>query len=214
MRVLSLIELPTAVPLGAFTGQTGDGSRAVLSELNATWRNSGTGVIFGQDTFGQRFAAFSQMVQVQTDAICNTVLRTIEAVHCPNKVQEITDRDGLAYVPACMYIPILTMPEARSLFEAGQIRGWDVPASALPQEDVVGRLLKNGTYDTGDQDYDREAPVTYTVASGDPDFDQEELRKIRTTREFISSFIEEQLGDEGENIDFTDLSAQMGKLIE
>lgn len=210
MRVLSLISLPSAVPLGYYVGQ--QGGQAVLDELNASWRNSGSGVLFGQDTFGERFKAFSALVTAEANQIKDTVLKTIEATCCPNMIQEITCAEELGNIPVCMYVPILTMPVARSLFESGQIEGWGVKSQDLPAEDVVGRLINNGSFDTSDPNYDRNACVTWTIQTGDPNFTYEELRKLRETREFISKFIEEQMGENGDNLDFTNPGARMGKL--
>lgn len=210
MEVLSLIELPTAIPLGIYSGQ--HGCQAVLEELNASWRNSGSGVIFSNDTFSNRFKEFSSMIGKQITEVKDTVLRAVEAVCCPNKIQELTCAEDLQNIPACMHIPILTMPEIRPLFEAGRLNGWGVTADQLPEEDVVGRLIKNGRFDTGDPDYDPEAPVRWTFVSDDPDYTREELDKIETSREFISTWLEEQMGEGGDELDITDLPNRMGKL--
>lgn len=210
MQILSLVELPAVLPLGCYTGQCG--SQAVLDELNATWRNSGSGVIFGQDTFGERFKAFSNMVTSQVKSIANTVIKTVECITCPNKIQVIESIEDLNRVPACMYIPILTMPEVRPLFEAGQLNGWGLDIGDLPQEDVVGRLLRNGTLNSADPEYTRDQPMTFEFKSGDPNYTFEELDKIETTRRWISSFLEEQLGPEGDHLDITDPGNRMGKL--
>lgn len=210
MRVISLIDLPSALPLGLYTGQYG--TQAVLDELNASWRNSGSGVLFGQDVFGERFKAFSALVNAEAAQIRDTVLRTVETVCCPNKIQTIECEEDLRSVPVCMYVPILTMPVARTLFESGQIDGWGVKAQDLPAEDVVGRLINNGRFDTADPNYDRDACVTWTIQTGDPNYTLEELKQIETSRDYISRFIEEQMGPDGDGIDFTDLGRRMGKL--
>ena len=210
MRVLPLIELSAPIPLGMYLGECG--SRAVLDELNTSWRNSGSGVLFGQDVFGEKFQAFSALVNAEAQTIRDTVLKTVEAVCCPNKIQTIECEDDLRAVPVCMYMPILTMPAARTLFEAGQIDGWGMHSQDLPAEDVVGRLIDNGSFDTASPTYDRDACVTWTIQTGDPDYTIEELRKIATTRNYISQFIEEQSGPNGDGIDFTDLGRRMGKL--
>ena len=210
MVCLNLIDLPQAIPLGCITGQYG--AQAVLDELNATWRNNGSGVIFGEDTFGQKFKEFSSMIASQTKLIADSVLKAVEAVTCPNKIQAIESEDDLKNVPPCMFIPILTMPEVRPLFEGGQLSGWDVDPAQLPSEDVVGRLLNNGRIDTGAEDYDRDSPMSWTFKTGDPDYTVEELRKIRTTRNFISAFLEEQMGPGGDQKDITDIPNRMGKL--
>ena len=98
--MLSLISLPSAIPMGAFSGQVG--TQAVLNDLNATWNSCGSGVIFGNDMFGEKFKAFSSMIGQQITEIRDTVLRSVEAVCCPNKFQEITCKDDLYHVPACM----------------------------------------------------------------------------------------------------------------
>ena len=211
MQVLPLIDLPTPIPLGCFTGQFGN--RAVIEELNNTWQNSGgSGVLFGQDAFGDRFRAFSSIITAQADEIKNTVLRTVEATTCPNKFQFITCPDDLYNVPICMYVPLLTDPRIRPYFEAGKLDGWGLTPQDLPTEDVAGRLIKNGSFDTSDPNYSREAPVEWTFQTGDPNYTLEELEAIETSRDFICSFLEEQLGDEGENIDFTNYPNRMGKL--
>lgn len=210
MRVLGLIELPTSIPLGMYLGQCG--SQAVLDELNTSWRNSGSGVLFGQDVFGERFKAFSALVNAEANQIKDTVLKTVETICCPNKIQSIENEEDLRSVPVCMYVPILTMPAARALFESGQVEGWGVKAQDLPAEDVVGRLINNGRFDTADPNYDREACVTWTVQTGDPNYTIEELKDIETSRDYISQFIEDQMGPNGDGIDFTNLGRRMGKL--
>ncbi len=212
MRVLSLINLPSAIPIGIFSGQ--HGAQAVLEDLNNSWKNAGSGVIFGDDSFSKRFDAFSSMLGQQIDAIQDTVLRSIEAVCCPNKFHEINCQEDLEHVAPCMYIPILTMPKVRPLFESGRISGWGVTASQLPEEDVYGRLINNGRFDTGDPNYDREAPVSWTYETGDPNVTTEELKMIETSREFISTFLEQQMGEGGDELDITDIPNRMGKLRE
>ena len=209
MITLRFVDLPSAVPLGVYTGAYG--TQAVLDELNTTWKNSGAGVIFGQDPFGDKFRAFSSLITQEMNEIQNVALKAIEAVTAPNKIQEISCVEDLHTVPVCMYLPILTMPEVRPLFESGQINGWGLHSYDLPSDDVTGRLLKNGRFDTSDPDYTPDAPVEWKFRTGDPILDLEELAKIRTTRDFICKFLEEQLGPEGDMLDFSDYPNRMGK---
>ena len=214
MEVLSMIQLPSAIPLGVFTGQCG--CQAVLDDLNASWKSSGCGVIFGgQDAFAEKFKAFSSMIGQQITEIKDTVLRSVEAVCCPNKFQEITCKDDLYHVPACMFIPILTAPEVRPLFEAGRLDGWGITADQLPEEDVYGRLIKNGRFTSDDpRIHDPDFCVSWTFETGDPDLTRDQLDKIETSREFISTFLEEQMGEGGDEMDITDMPNRMGKLRE
>lgn len=212
MRVLSLVTLPASLPISLISGQYGQ--QAVLQELNASWRNSGSGVIFGNDTFGERFQAFSEMLGEKIETVKNTVLRTVEAVCCPNKFQEITCRDDLFHVPACMFVPILTAPDVRKLYDAGRIDGWGITPDQLPDEDVYGRLINNGRFDTGAKDYTRDSMVTFIYQSGDPELSRDQLRMIEESRAFISTFLEEQMGPGGDELDITDMPNRMGKLRE
>ena len=211
MNVLGLLHLPSSIPLGLLSGQYGQ--QAVLEELNASWRNSGSGVIFGTDSFGERFRAFSNMLGERIETVKNTVLRTVEAVCCPNKFQEITCQDDLYHVPACMFVPILTEPSIRKVFEEGKLDGWGVTSEQLPEEDVYGRLIKNGRFDTGADDYDREAPIQWIYANDDPDVTREHLDIIEDARGFCSTFLQEQLGEDGDMLDFTNLPNRMSKLM-
>lgn len=210
MQVLSLITLPNAIPIGAFQGQVG--MQAVLEELNNQWKSGGAVVFGGRDAFTEKFAAFSRMVGEKIEDVKNTVLRSIEAVCAPNKFQAITCVDDLYNVPACMFIPILTAPDVRQLFDKGVLDGWGITADQLPEEDIYGRLINNGRFDTGSENYDRNAPISWTYQTGDPLLDREQLDAIETSRAFISTFLEEQMGEGGDEMDITNMPNRMGKL--
>ena len=212
MQVLQLINLPSAIPLGLMTGQ--GGMQAVLDDLNSQWRSSGAVIFGGRDAFAEKFAAFSNMIGQQITEVKETVLRSIEAVCAPNKFQEITCVEDLYNVPACMFIPILTAPDVRALYDKGVLDGWCITPDQLPEEDVYGRLINNGRFDTGSENYDRNAPVSWTYETGDPLLDREQLDKIETSRAFISTFLEEQMGEGGDELDITNMPNRMGKLRE
>jgi len=212
MEVMSLITLPTSIPMSLLTGQAGH--QAVLEELNASWRNSGSGVIFGTDSFESKFQAFSNMLGERIESVKNTVLKAVETVCCPNKFQEISCEDDLYHVPACMFIPILTDPVIRPVFEKGKLDGWGVTASQLPEDDVYGRLINNGRIDTGAEDYTRDKMMTWVVYSDDPDVTREDLNMVEYARGFCRDFLKRQMSDEGEDLDFTNLPNRMNKLMD
>ena len=54
--------------------------------------------------------------------------------------------------------------------------------------------------------------MSWTYASDDPDLTREELDKIETSRAFISTFLEEQMGEGGDEMDITDMPNRMSKL--
>ena len=195
MQILSVVETPQAIPLSSFTGV--DGMRDVLEHMNSTWRGSGPGVIFGEGVFGDRYRKFTELV-----------------TNKQREFQLIDSQEALEHIPPCMYIPILTFAPVRKLWEDGMLHGWDINPEDIPEEDVVGRLIKNGRFDSSDEEWmkDKERGVSYTTATNDPDYTREQLNLIESSREFIDEWLEEQLGPGGEHLDMTDLPNQMGKL--
>ena len=142
MHIMSLIDCPQAIPLGVFAGATG--MRDVIDHMNATWRASGSGVIFGEGVFGDRYRAFRELISDRQDEIIKSEEASIQAVTCPDKFQVIDSQEALMHVPLCMHIPILTYAPVRKLYDEGMLRGWDVKPEDMPDEDVVGRLINNG----------------------------------------------------------------------
>ena len=213
MHVMPLVDVMDAVPISTFLG--GTGMQDVIDHMNETWRN-GAGVIFGEGVFGDRYRAFREMVTDRQREIINAVEKTVQSVTCPDKFQYISSQEDLEHVPPCMYIPLLTYGPVRKLYDEGMIRGWGVACTELPDEDVCGRLINNGRFRSDDEEWmkDPESGVKYTVKTGDPDYTREELNKIESSRAFIDSWLEEQLGPGGDHLDMTDLPNQMGKLRE
>lgn len=211
MQVMRVLDLPTAIPLGAYLGGN-FGQQAVLDKLNSVWSSNGSGVLFGQSAWGDRYAAFTQTITARDNEVIKAVERTLDVTFRPNKILAIESITDLEEVPPCMYHAILTMPEVRPLFEEGKINGWGVDIADLPQEDVVGRLLRNGTFDTGDPNYDRNAMITYTFCTGDPIYNFDELSLMRSSRQWIAEELERQMSDGGDFMDITDMPNRMGKL--
>jgi len=212
MQILSVLETPNAIPLTAFVGT--DGMRDVLDHMNSTWRGAGPGVIFGEGQFGDRYRKFTELVTNKQRELVETVSRAVQAITAPDKFQLIDSQEALEHIPPCMYIPILTYAPVRKLWEEGMLHGWDVRPEDMPEEDVVGRLINNGRFDSSNEEWmkDKERGVSYTTATNDPDYTREQLNLIESSREFIDEWLEEQLGPGGDHLDMTDLPNQMGKL--
>lgn len=212
MQILSVIDLPQAVPISCFTGATG--MQDVLEHMNAAWRSSGSGVIFGEGMFGDRYRAFTELVTNRERAMVAAVERSIQAVTCPDKSFVIESEEDLRHVPPCMYIPILTYAPMRKLFEDGMISGWGVKWEDLPEDDAAGRQLENGRFRTWDPKWQEnpDAGVTYNYRSGDPEYTRQQLEDIESSRPFFDTWLEEHLGPGGDHLDPTDLSRQVGKL--
>ena len=211
MQVLRVLDMPTAIPLGAYLGGN-YGQQAVLDKLDSVWNTNGSGVLFGQSVWGDRYAAFTQTITARDNEAFHAVERTLDVTLRPNKILPIESLEDLEQVPPCMYQAILTMPQMRKLYDEGMIRGWGVEPQDLPQEDVVGRLLENGSFSTLDPNYDREAPISWTFRSGDPIYNFDELSLLRSSREWIAEELERQLSEDGDNLDLTDVPNRMGKI--
>ena len=168
MQVLRVLDMPTAIPLGAYLGGN-YGQQAVLDKLNSVWNTNGSGVLFGQSVWGDRYAAFTQTITARDNEAFHAVERTLDVTLRPNKILPIESLEDLEQVPPCMYQAILTMPQMRKLYDEGMIRGWGVEPQDLPQEDVAELalfVLRNEAH--------REGPVfgpgdeTETLQSGFP----------------------------------------------
>lgn len=212
MHCLQLTEIPTALPLGMFTNP--GSMHEVIDSMNSMWSGGANKVLFGSGVFAERHRAFEELIAGKEREAVAIAGRAIQAVINPDTIQEITCRRDLENIPACMYMPLLTMPRLRSLYDDGKIFGWGVDYFSLPEEDVVGRLINNGSFDTTNTEWmaDKEKGVEFETRTGDPDYTQQELDAIETSREFIDTWLEEQLGPGGEGIDPTDLEGRIGSL--
>lgn len=210
MRILPLIELPTAMPLGALVSSPED-MREVIDHMNSTWRSTGAGVIFGEGAFGERYRAFQELVTGREQAVVDAVARTVAAVTCPDKFIVIDSQEALEHVPQCMQIPILSYAPVRKLFEDGAIKGWDIPWTDLPEEDVYARMIEYGRFHSDNEEWmkDKDKGVVFGFRTGDPNLTREQLNMIESSREFIDEWLEEQLGPGGDHLDMTDLPNQM-----
>jgi len=210
MQVLSLIDLPSAAPLGAYLSSPDD-MREVIDHMNSTWRSTGAGVIFGEGVFGDRYRQFAELVTNRERAVVDAVARSVRAVTCPDRFVVIDSQEALEHVPQCMQIPILTYAPVRRLYEEGRIRGWDIPWEKLPEEDVYARMIEYGRFHSDDEKWmkDPEKGVVFGFRTGDPDLTREQLNMIESSREFIDSWLEEQLGPGGDHLDMTDLPNTM-----
>lgn len=211
MQVMRVLDLPSAIPLGAYLGGN-YGQQAVLDKLNSVWSSSGSGVLFGQSAWGDRYAAFTQTVTARDNEVIHAVERTLDVTLRPNKVLPIQSLEDLETVPPCMYQGILTMPSVRPLYDQGMIRGWGVQPEDLPHEDVVGRLINNGTYTFVDYEPDQDVDLKWTFKTGDPDYSFDELSIWRASREWIDEELQRQLAEGGDNLDITDIPNRMGKI--
>lgn len=216
MVVMQVLDVMSAPVLGMFTGHTGN--QAVFDRLNAQWSEA-AGVMFGTgpSALGARYDAFTKKIRSLDDQSAAAISRASIAVLHPDRITLIDSPEMLENVPACMQIGILTMPRVRELLNEGLIYGWGIEPEHLPEEDVVGRLVENGTWRYNDPrhpdpEHIEQGLLKYEYRSDDPMYTVDELRILRSSRDWVDDFLTEQLCDEEGGMDITDLPNRMGKL--
>jgi hypothetical protein len=181
----------------------GRGNAEIVNKINSRWSN--TGVIFGSnaDPFADRFAEFNRAFVNTARDTAHLLDNTSSFILNNEPIRTITSADALAYVPAAMYLPILTYAPIRELFEQDKLYGWGINKADLPETDEFGRLINNGYI--GPDPLTGELPEYYewVARSTDPEFTMEELEDMAASREFIDSFIMGQL-ESGQLQDPTD----------
>jgi len=214
MVVFQTTDLGMTPTLGALLGTQGQ-SGAVLDEMNRQYTNDG--VMFGQngDPNTTRYDVLKRLVQDQLLAAGAKVEEIRSQIVQPYQYKAITDEEGLRSVPLVMELPILMYKPVRQLFEDGRIDGYGYEADFLPVEDYYGRLIDNGkvVFDT-DAYEDHQIPDEFVeeYRSTDPDISDEDLDKIRITREFIGRWIDKEMSEGGQWRDPTDLSNKISKI--
>ena len=206
MQIAPFTEVMSPPTVGMILGTTG--ARDILDRINTTF---GSGVIFGQmgDPFMNRYQTFMDNV-INVVAQTGQLIQTAKNVLLRNEpIRPITTDDDLFNMPACMRIPILTMPEVHTLLKDERIDGWGMAVDQLPEEDVAGRLINNGTVELTGPNASLE--MVWTWKSSDPDYSFEDLDALEISRRYVQLFLKKELGPDGDRRDFTD-SNGIGKI--
>lgn len=206
-----LVQLDITPPLGAITGSLA--SNTILDQINAKWGNP-TGVIFGQpgDPYADRYHALNTLMgNVRSSELA--VQQVVEVINHPNRYRPITCQEELRTTPVSMQLPILMYQPVRTLFEDERIQGYGFEKENLPAEDFYGRLIHNGEAKMLPSYPGEELPedITWAFDGMDPDLDWDDLDAIETTRNYIDSWLQEQMGPGGDRLDPTDISNKISK---
>jgi len=146
-----------------------------------------------------------QMVQQSIDNIVGKLVTASQLLRTVTEFKQINNLEQLCYVPEPMQLPILTMPEIRELHQQGKLYGFGIPADAVPDEDIYGRMINNGSANiVGYDDNPDEIYRVWEWNSEDPDLSFAELENIRTTREFVTEMLSAQRKAGGDQLDPTD----------
>ena len=202
-KMVRVANVPGSITLGAICGTTGH--QAVLDNLNKHWTNGAT--VFGSanDHTGAAYNKFRQYVQENIVAPTMDVNLLSAITVAVGETMAVTSSRALYSIPETMYTGILTEPYIRTMLEDGNIAGWGIAPEALPEEDVVGRMINNCTIDSTDPDFmEDDYYLEYNYDSTDPLYTDEDLYNFEVSREFITDYIEDQI-IAGTNIDPTNL---------
>ena len=147
------------------------------------------------------------------DSINNIVTKLVTANDMLRSITDfraITETDQLCYIPEPMQLPILCMPEIRTLHQEGAIYGFGVPVGAVPEEDIYGRLIDNGKAVVESlKDNPEEVYQTWIWNTSDPELSFSDLDNIESTRRFLREFLENQAASGDKQLDPTDFPNEM-----
>jgi len=183
-----------SISAGALLGTTG--SSDLVSSINASFSNS-TFLSGLSESFHDIRNSFMQNVvrpiQIGRQAIASRVNRLLN----PDMIRPLIKEEDFQSVPPSMYMPIVLYPPVRRLLEQGRISGFGFDPDHLPEEDVYGRLINNGTvYDVlGSADKDGNVWLTWEWCSLDPNLSFDELDAIEKTRETIARILSNTMFD-------------------
>lgn len=107
-------------------------------------------------------------------------------------IKAILTEDDLLHIPPSMHMPILQDPEIRQLLKDERIDGFGILEEHLPEEDVYGRLIRNGYVEDLSEAMDENGNVEFVweYEQDDPELDIDELDYVMETRKFIKKIID------------------------
>ena len=191
--------------IGSMFGSTGND--AMLSRLSS--QGGAGGVVFGHagDPMASRYNKFRNTISNVVSNTIDKISNTYDVIMRRDKPVLLSDESGFTKIPECMKIPLLTHAPIRELLSKSEISGFGIKEEWLPEEDVVGRLISNGyveqsmNFKTSKYEFPEYAEEIYR--SDDPDFDDDQLEIINSSRKYMEQYIERQLSDDGESLDPT-----------
>lgn len=182
--VLTLNAVPN---IGDLFGSSG--SDALLRQINNEMQGSN---FFGgtTDYLAKARSMFVENIIQPIRDIGNTLRNIINITEYDDRVIAITEEEMLKCIPTSMHMPILTYAPMKKLFDEGRIFGFGY--EYVPEEDVYGRLISNGTVEHVLDNISDEGEIifNYEFRGDDPELSFDELQSIRETREFIDWILE------------------------
>jgi hypothetical protein len=189
MRVHSAIRASSIPPPSALLGTSG--SARLIQAINDS---TGATSYFGTESDPYRHISRQYMERYVEPARAAREQFTQLATKLfnPDVFRPLLTQDDFRSVPPCMHMSVLLHPDMRRLLEQGRISGWGYDPEHLPDEDMYGRMLRNGVADFSDPgsfNEDDYVVFNYEWDSTDPDLTEEELDAIGATREAIDTIL-------------------------
>jgi hypothetical protein len=143
----------------------------------------------GRQVFMQNIIEPIRQIGTQIRSAANKLLRN-------DVIAPLITPDDYQYVPPSMHMPILMYEPVRKLHKQGRVYGFGYEPENLPDEDVYGRLINNGSMNTYvDLNTKGEYTLEWTWKSSDPELEFTELDHIEQTRQYLDEILRDQLFD-------------------
>lgn len=169
---------------GVLLGTTG--SSGLIASINESLGGSS---FFKEvrDKFTEIRDSFIQKAVLPLQIGAQAVIRTVNILVNPDVIRPLVEEADFKAVPPCMYEPIIMFPPLKNLFIEGRVSGFGFNQEDLPDEDVWGRLISNGTCEDvlAAAGPDGKVMLEWEFCSTDPKVSIEELDAVENTRHAI-----------------------------
>jgi hypothetical protein len=185
-------------------------SQAVIDEINTRWGGSET-VSFGQasNPMNERYHHFMNVMN-NTLAKADSLIREVtQSIMYPDHWRPILDEAALQVTPECMQPALLMTPGIFDLFKQRKISGWNWNPDTFPDVDLYGKQLSNGVVmiDPRDPSTLKDIPDVEWNSAEDEFYGLTDEQKdaLEQSRNFLTTWLENELGENGIRRDPTDL---------
>ena len=211
MYVARLYEIDNVPNLAAMIGSVG--SQDVIDQINMRWGGAST-VAFGQisNPMNTGYQQFLNLVNGQLARTDNIVQQVTQSVLYPETWKTIDSEEALVMPPPSMQVALLMTPPILELFKNHQISGWGWNPDTFPDTDMYERTLNNGKVETrpDPKDVPDEIVTEWSTDTADYDIDNDEdYFALVRSRKYLAKLLQQELGEEGQRRDPTDLSQTM-----
>lgn len=172
-----------SISAGALLGTTG--TAELVRSINDSL--GGGGLISSAEDIRSRNNFIAQVLQpIQMGRM--EVMHRVNVLMNPDIIRPLRVYEDFAAIPPSMYEAIIMFPPVKILLEQGRISGFGFDPEYLPEEDVWGRLISNGTCEET-PDADGKRWMSWTWRSSDPKATFEDIENVEITRQSIEHLI-------------------------